>query len=207
MLLSNLYMRRFILGWKLSGHARRFRSEIVNYADDICVLGKAPAAEMLSAVKRLMDRLKLPVNERKTRCQRCPEEPIEFLGYRIGRNYRTEGRGPYIGTRPGKASVRGICRRVSEQTAKRHGLMSAEDMVKRLNRMLSGWANYYDLGQVSPAYRAIDTHTTRRLRRWLRLKHKVAGRGVVRFPDERLWETYGLIRLAPRTTGLPWAKA
>ena len=84
-LLSNLYMRRFVLGWKASGHARRYCSEIVNYADDFCVVGKAPAADMLVAVKRLMDRLKLPVNEQKTRCLRCPEEPIDFLGHRIGR--------------------------------------------------------------------------------------------------------------------------
>ena len=33
-LVSNLYMRRFILGWKTLGYARRFRAEIVNYADD-----------------------------------------------------------------------------------------------------------------------------------------------------------------------------
>ena len=85
--------------------------------------------------------------------------------------------------------------------------MSAEDMVKRLNRMLSGWANDYDLGQVSPAWRAIDTHTTRRLRRWLCRKHKVRGGRFVRFPDERLWENHGLIRLGQTTRSLPWAKA
>ena len=66
-LLSNLYMRRFVLGWKVLGYARRFCAEIVNYADDFRVLGKAPAAEMLTAVKRIMEELKLPVNERKTR--------------------------------------------------------------------------------------------------------------------------------------------
>ena len=99
-LLSNLYMRRFILGWKTLGCARRLAAEIVNYADDLCVLGKAPAAETLAAVARVMERLKLPVNAEKTRCLRCPEEPIEFLGYRIGRNFRTKGRGAYIGTRP-----------------------------------------------------------------------------------------------------------
>ena len=70
--------------WKALGHARRFSAEIVNYADDFCVLGKAPAAEMLAVVNRLMERLKLPVNARKTRCLRCPEEPLEFPGYRIG---------------------------------------------------------------------------------------------------------------------------
>ena len=38
-LLSNIYMRRFILGWKLLGYARQFGAEIVCYADDVCVLG------------------------------------------------------------------------------------------------------------------------------------------------------------------------
>ena len=34
-----------------------------------------------------MERLRL-VNARKTRCLRVPEEALEFLGYRMGRNYR-----------------------------------------------------------------------------------------------------------------------
>ena len=67
-------MRRFILGWKVLGYARRFKADIVNYADDIAVLGRAPAAEMLAAVEGLMKRLKLPLNAEKTRCCRVPEE-------------------------------------------------------------------------------------------------------------------------------------
>ena len=97
-LLSNLYMRRFILGWKVLGYARRFCAEIVNYADDFCVLGKAAATEMLEAVKQIMEELKLPVNERKTRCLRCPEEALE-LGYRIGRNYELHRDPPQPGER------------------------------------------------------------------------------------------------------------
>ena len=146
-LASNLYMRRFILGWKVLGHARRFRSEIVNYADDLCVLGKAPSADMLAAVERLMAGLKLPVNERKTRCLRCPEEAFEFLGYRIGRVYRPSGRGSYTGTRPSKASVQRISRRISDMTAPKHGWQSPEAMVKRLNRTMVGWAHYFSLGK------------------------------------------------------------
>ena len=148
-LLSNVYMRRFVLGWKTLGYAQHFCAEIVNFADDLCVLGKAPAAEMRTAVERLMGGLKLTVNEQKTRCLRCPEEPIEFLGYRIGRNYRPHGKGAYIGTRPGKASVQ-ICRKISEMTAPQHGWKSMEEMVEGLNRTMSGWANYFSLGQVSP---------------------------------------------------------
>jgi group II intron reverse transcriptase/maturase len=33
-LLANLYMRRFVLGWKVLGHERELQARIVNYADD-----------------------------------------------------------------------------------------------------------------------------------------------------------------------------
>ena len=206
-LLSNIYMRRFILGWKVLGYARRFKAEIVNYADDFAVLGRAPAAEMLAAVTGLLKRLKLPMNAEKTRCCRVPEEPLTFLGYRIGRNYRRDTGAAYIGTRPSPASVQSICRRLSELTTRRSGLLSPEVVVARLNRLMTGWANYFTLGQVSPAYAAVDRHATRRLRQWLCRKHKVRTGKEVRFPAERLWQKYGLARLAPRTTSFPWAKA
>ena len=200
-------MRRFIVGWKVLGYARRFKAEIVNYADDFVVLGKARSAEMLAAVEVLMKGLKLTVNAEKTRCCRVPEEPIEFLGYRIGRNYRRDTGRAYIGTRPSAASVRSIRRRVSELTTPRNGLLSPGTVVERLNRLLIGWANYFILGQVGPAYEAIDQHAKRRLRRWLCRKHKMRSGNYVRFPDERLWQGYGLTRLGPRAASLPWAKA
>ena len=99
-LFSNIYMRRFILGWKVLGYARHFKAEIVNYADDLAVLGRAPAAVVLAAVEALMKRLKLAMNVEKTRCCRVPEKSMTFLGYRIGCNYRRETGAAYIGTRP-----------------------------------------------------------------------------------------------------------
>ena len=206
-LFSNVYMRRFILGWKVLGYARRFEAEIVNYADDFAVLGRAPAAEMRSAVDVLMKRLKLPINAEKTRCCRVPEESMTFLGYRIGRNYRRDTGRAYIGTRPSPASVQSICRRVSALTTPRDGLLPPSVVVERLNRLVAGWANYFALGQVSPAYAAIDRHVLRRLRQWLCRKHKVRSGKYVRFPDEQLRTEYGLTSLAVRTTSLPWAKA
>ena len=206
-LFSNLYMRRFVMGWKVLGYARRFEAEIVNYADDLVVCGKAPAATMRGVVEAMMGRLRVPINAEKTRSMRVPEEPLEFLGYRIGRNYRpTTGRA-YIGTRPSRSSVVSVCHRISELTHRRYGLLDSEVMVRRLNRVIDGWANYFQLGQVSPAYKAVDTHALRRLRQWLCRKHKVRAGKYVRFSDERLWNDYGLTRLVPRTARFPWAKA
>ena len=206
-LFSNIYMRRFIVGWMVLGYAQQFKAHIVNYADDLVVLGKAPSTEMRRAFESLMQRLKLTVNAEKTRCCRVPEESIEFLGYRIGRNYRRDTGRAYIGTRPSQASVQRICRRVSEVTATRYGLLEPEVVVGRLNRLITGWANYFCLGQVSPAYAAVDRHTTRRLRRWLCRKHKVRSGRYVRFSDAKLWEDHKLARLGPRTASFPWAKA
>lgn len=80
-LLSNIYMRRFILGWKKLGYARQYGAEVVNYADDFVVLGKRKAEEMYKAVEEIMRKLKLVINREKTRCLRSPEKPFEFLGY------------------------------------------------------------------------------------------------------------------------------
>ena len=67
----------------------------------------------------------------------------------------------------------------------------------KLNQKLLGWSNYFCLGPVSSAYRAIDRHVRHRLRQWLRGKHKCAESGTTRFPDEYLTNT-GLIRLCDR---------
>ena len=85
--------------------------------------------------------------------------------------------------------------------------LGCEEVVGRLNRMLSGWANYFNLGQVGPAYRAVDRHAIRRLRQWFCRKHKVRSGKYMRFPDQRLWNHNGLTRLALTTRHLPWAKA
>jgi hypothetical protein len=86
------------------------------------------------------------------------------------------------------------------------GWLDAEDMVARLNRKPRGWANYFCLGPVTPAYRFIDRYTTTRLRRWLSKKHKRRSRGFKRNPDEYLYQRLGLICLPMLPQGLPWAK-
>jgi RNA-directed DNA polymerase len=82
-----------------------------------------------------------------------------------------------------------------------------EDVVKRLNRMLIGWANYFSLGPVHKAYRAVDHRTAPRLRRWLCNKHKVSNTGARHFPYEHLYGTLGLVQLQPSAHNLPSAKA
>jgi hypothetical protein len=205
-LLSNLYMRRFVLGWKVLGHAKRLKAQIVNYADDFVICCRGTARAAMPAMTDMMGRLRLTINEAKTHVCRVPEESFDFLGYTIGRVWSTQTSQPYIGTRPSQKSITRICESISETTCRRWLLLDVTERVARLNRMMLGWANYFGLGPVSKAYRAVDAHARYRLRQWLRAKHKVRGAGTGQFPDEYLYETLGLVRLEQRTRSLPWAK-
>jgi retron-type reverse transcriptase len=87
-LLANLYMRRFVLGWKKLGLEKRLGSRIVTYADDLVILcRRGQAAEALTHLRELMGKLKLTVNEEKTRICTVPEGEFDFLGYTFGRLY------------------------------------------------------------------------------------------------------------------------
>jgi len=206
-LLSNLYMRRFVLGWKALGHEQRLRAYIVNYADDFVICCRGTATQAMAAMREMMRRLRLTVNEEKTRQCRVGDEAIDFLGYTIGRCYSPKTGKAYIGTTPSKQKIQRLCREISELTEPRWLLIDTEVQVGRLNRRLRGWANYFCLGPVSKAYRAVDRHTASRLRQWLRRKHQVQGRGTARFPDAYLYQTLNLVRLTERTRNFAWANA
>ena len=206
-LLSNVYMRRFVLGWKRLGYERRLGAHIVSYADDLVICCRGSAEAALLAMRSTMERLKLTVNEEKTHVCRLPEQYFDFLGYQFGRFYSFKTGQAYWGTCPSKKSVRRLIKSIHEQTAHRTCLLEAEELVERLNRMLRGWANYFKLGPVSKAYRTVDLYTTTRLRRWLCHKHKVHSGGYGRYSSEYLYGKLGLVQLPALTRNLPWAKA
>jgi len=205
-LLSNLYMRRFLLGWKTLGHARRLSAQIVNYADDFVICCKGHADEAMATMRRIMKVLKLTVNEDKTHLCEIPQERFDFLGYTFGRCYKHDSGRAYIGTKPSKKSIKRMVESISSETDRRRTLIDAAKIVGGLNRKLNGWANYFCLGPVSPAYRAINTHVTNRLRRWLCKKHRVRGTGWSRYPNQYLYEQMRLVNLPQRTRSFPWAK-
>jgi len=204
-LLSNLYMRRFVLGWKKLGHEKRLEARIVNYADDLVICCRGRAEEALARMRDIMIKLKLTVNETKTRVCKLPEEKFDFLGYTFGRCYSWKTGRAYIGTVPAKKRVKRICEAISELTRRDQLLLDQELVVAKLNRVITGWANYFCLGPVSNAYGAVDRHACKRLRQWLCAKHKVIGAGLNRFPEPSLHQVLGLVRLTARTGSFPWA--
>lgn len=196
-LLANLYMRRFVLAWKKLGLERSLGSRIVTYADDLVILcRRGKADEAMLRMREIMGKLKLTVNEEKTRVCKVPEGEFDFLGYTFGRMYSARTGHARIGYRPSKKSIQRMVSSIHELTEQATTWQEATELVRTINRKLSGWANYFRVGTVNKAYRAINSYTAVRLRRWLCIKHKVRGSRYGAYPAPYLYEKLNLVRLS-----------
>jgi RNA-directed DNA polymerase len=195
-LLANLYMRRFVLGWKVLGHERRLDAKLVNYADDFVICCRGTGDKAMAAMRGMMATLKLTVNETKTRRCSLPAETFDFLGYTIGRCYSPKTGRASLGTQPSKKKVQKLIAEISLRTMRRTTGQDPEELVALLNRKIVGWANYFNLGFVSKAYASVNRHACERLRRWLCRKHRVIGGGYGQYSDRQLHQDHQLVDLA-----------
>jgi hypothetical protein len=119
---------------------------------------------------------------------KLPQEKFDFLGYTFDQLFAEDGSCvPWHGAITER--IKRICETISELTGRDQLLLDQEMVVARLNRVLTVWANYFCLGPVSKAYRAMDEHAQKRLRQWQDLMpnqgHGPAGEATTSCIDAR----------------------
>jgi RNA-directed DNA polymerase len=204
-LLANIYMHRFLKHWRQSGAGEAFRAHVVSYADDFVILSRGRAAEALTWTKGVMTKLGLSINEAKTSVRDARKERFDFLGYSFGPHWFKKNGKWYLGASPSKKSMQRFKTKAGEMLVPAN-MAPWEDVRDRLNSMLLGWSHYFSYGATAGAYKHVDWHVYQRVRDFLTRRHKVQGRGTVRFSCDVVYGDLGLVRLErlPRSH-VPWA--
>ena len=148
-LVANVYLHEFDMEMMRRGH------RIVRYADDILILkASKPAAE--NALKQarviLEDGLRLRVNEAKSAI-RTAREGIPYLGVVI----KTRS------TSIKKSKIAAFKKRVKAITV-RNSPVNLEQVIKDLEPLLRGFANYYKVANCQNLFRDLAMWIRRRLR-------------------------------------------
>lgn len=174
------------------------------YADDFVILCRGTAAQALTVTRDLMRRIKLELNEEKTRIVDARVESFDFLGYTFGPMHSPKTGACYLGAAPSKARVRRLREAVHSYLSP-HNQSPVEEVIAHLNRLLVGWGNFFSYGTVTKTYREIDRYVADRLRRFLVRRHKFESLGT-QFSDVRLYQEHGLHQLAPSSAWVTsWA--
>jgi len=193
-LLANLYMNRLLKHWRATGRDQAWQAQIVSYADDFVILCRRSAVPALHWTRGVLARLGLVLNEDKTRLCDARRERFDFLGYSFGPHcYRKAGRW-YLGASPSHKSVQRLKTRLRGVLVP--GNLGAWPKVRdRVNRILVGWSSYYGYGTRYQAYRAVDNFVSRRVRHFLRRRHKMPNRATRRLPIDAVFDQMGVVRL------------
>ena len=159
---------------------------LIRYADDfvIMVSGQCRHAEALRAeVAAVLAPLGLRLAEEKTRVVHI-DEGFDFLNFTIRRMRKRGTSKHYVYTVPSKAAIQAAKDKVAAKTYRSTLRLSPEVLIRSINRILQGWANYFRYGVSSAVFSKIDFHAWGRIMRWLRRKYHT-GRSRIGMPELR----------------------
>ena len=146
--------------------AKKLKVNVVRYADDFVITGDSKEvleSEVRPWVEAFLARRGLQLSEEKTRIVHI-DEGFDFLGW----NFRK-----YSGTlliKPSNKNTKVFYRKVAE-TISGNKTARQEDLIRLLNPMLRGWAQYHSPVVAKQTYSRLDSLIFRRLWAWSKRRH------------------------------------
>jgi len=197
-LLANLYLNSLDHG--VNDH-RELGATLVRYADDLVLLCFPNCkSEMLRRLKEYLARKGLQLNEAKTRVLDANQGSFGYLGFDIGMRPNAGKTRSFTLVEPSKKSQQRLRDAVRRETARSTYWRSCTDTVRRVNRVVHGWSNYFHYGNCANVFARLYQWVRQRFRIWLWKKYdKNLGRYTF-FTDERLLGQYKLWKM-PLTAG------
>jgi len=160
---------------------------LVRYADDFVVFcySKEQAEEAKSKLMSWFSERGLTFSEEKTKIRHV-EEGFDFLGFNIRLfNVQHSTKGAKAIIRPSRDSVKKVKRKLRSIFRECHG-QAAEVLIKKVNPVIRGWANYFRTGVSKRIFSLLDNYLFHLQKRWSRRQHPTKVWG---WRKERYWRT------------------
>lgn len=174
-LLANIYLHWFDkVFYSKQGPANWANAKLVRYADDYVVLAKYISPKLINFIEDKMEkRLGLIINREKTKVVEIGKgEILSFLGYSF-KYIKSRDEKMYCYSFPSKDAVKRACQRVKELTSPKAIPLKFTEVIRRLDKFLIGWGNYFSKGYPSKSLAKVSSYTERRLiRHAKRRSHK-----------------------------------
>ena len=195
-LLANIYLTLLDKAVnRKDGPFSRSGIRIVRYADDFVLMGKAMSQEAIVYLGGLLGRMKLKLNEEKTRRVNAKQESFDFLGFTVRWvNSQIKIGTSYWNITPSKKSLNTIRGKI-RACLKANGHLNPRLITIRLNQLTRGWVNYFTVPRVSypaMAKRKLRWYLMDRLNRYYRRKSQRASGLYRKGAFEVLQKKYGL---------------
>ena len=161
--IAEMLQKRF--GVTGSREAAKYKVNLIRYADDFVITGSTK--EVLEETRKLMvEFLKdrgLTLSEEKTKIVRI-EEGFDFLGWNV-RKY--DGK---LLIRPAKKNMQTFLRKV-RGIIKESKTVKQENLVRKLNPVIRGWANYHQNQVAKEIFSKVDHVIWKQLWQWACRRH------------------------------------
>ncbi len=204
-LLSNIYLGVLDKLWERR-HAHL--GELVRYADDFVILCRTTkeCEEAEARVREILARLKLELHPEKTRRVDLSRgrQGFDFLGCHLrkrmsGPIWEKERRRVYFLQRwPSARSMKRVRQRVKEMTGRnRNGVKDVRVIIRDINPVLRGWANYFRTGNAAVKFNQVDDYVQQRLRGFMvkRKSRNLRAGEASRWTHDFFHDHHGLHRL------------
>jgi len=193
-LLANIYLNSLDRAYERSriGSIKACSIHLVRYADDMVILAQRDLDKGIELLEHYLNRLGLRLNQEKTRrLDFRVDKKVEFLGFQFHRVINQKTRKSLILVEPSPASQK-KCRAKVKQLINHRIPLRVKDQIVNVNQFISGWTNYYRLGNSGKALKALNQYVYKRVRRVIQRCKGRCGYGWRTINSEDLYGRLGL---------------
>jgi len=174
-------------------------AELVRYADDFVILMRGGAEKTLAAVKQMLERMGLKLNEKKTRLMDARTGSLDYLGFTFSRKKSSKTGRVITLIEPSQESERYFRDEVRSLTARWTHCRPQKQVLEQVNRYVQGWVNYFYLYNSTRVFCRQRFFLEQRTRKYLQGRRQIKGFGYYRWPPARLYKEFKLCAIPVRS--------